>query len=127
MGALYLKPLDDRMAKAGCYYARFMDDWVILSPTRWKLREAVRIVNQTLTELKLEKHPDKTYIRKIEKGFDFLGHRFEPRGLGLALGTVKRFKERIARLYEQGADEYRIGQYVRRFKGWAKCPGPLAA
>jgi len=82
MGALYLKSMDDRMAKAGCYYARFMDDWVILSPTRWKLREAVKIVNQTLTELKLEKHPDKTYIGKIEKGFDFLGYRFEPRGLG---------------------------------------------
>jgi hypothetical protein len=27
--------------------------------------------------------------------------------------------ECIARLYEQGADEQRIGQYVRRFKGWA--------
>jgi hypothetical protein len=86
---------------------------------QWKLREPVRIVNQTLTELKLEKHPDKTYIGKIEKGFDFLGYRFEPRGLGLALGTLKRFKERITQLYEQGADEHRIGQYVRRFKGWA--------
>jgi hypothetical protein len=83
------------------------------------LREAVRIVNQTLTELKVEKHPDKTYIGTIEKGFDFLGYRFEPRGLGLALGTVKRFKERLALLYEQGADEHRIGQYVWRFKGWA--------
>ncbi len=48
----------------------------------------MRNVNQTLAELNLEKHPDKTYIGKIEKGFDFLGYRFEPRGLGLALGTV---------------------------------------
>jgi RNA-directed DNA polymerase len=119
MGALYLKPLDDRMAKAGYCYARFMDDWVILLPTRWKLREAVRVVNQTMTELKLEKHPDKTYIGKTEKGFDFLGYRFEPQGLGLALGTLKRFQERLARLYEQGADEHRIGQCVRRFQGWA--------
>ncbi len=36
MGALYLKPLDDRMAELGCFYARFMDDWVVLAPTRWK-------------------------------------------------------------------------------------------
>ncbi|NEO79425.1 reverse transcriptase domain-containing protein [Moorena sp. SIO4G3] len=26
MGALYLKPLDDRMAELGCFYVRFMDD-----------------------------------------------------------------------------------------------------
>ena len=38
MGALYLDVLDRRMAAAGLCYARFMDDWVILSPTRWALR-----------------------------------------------------------------------------------------
>ena len=35
MGALYLDVLDRRMAEAGLCYARFMDDWVILSPTRF--------------------------------------------------------------------------------------------
>jgi len=117
MGALYLKPLDDRLQ--GYHYTRFMDDWVILTTTRWELREAVRIVNQTLAELKLEKHPDKTYIGKIEKGFDFLGYRFEPQGLRLALGTYKRFTERVTQLYEQLASVECIGQYVRRFAGWA--------
>ena len=38
MGALYLDVLDRRMAAAGLCYARFMDDWVILSPTHWALR-----------------------------------------------------------------------------------------
>ncbi len=28
MGALYLKPLDDQMAQMGCFYVRYMDDWV---------------------------------------------------------------------------------------------------
>ncbi len=46
MGALYLKPLDDRLEETGLFYARFMDDWVIIAPTRWKLRKAVRIVNE---------------------------------------------------------------------------------
>ena len=49
MGALYLKLLDERVEATGLTYARFMDDWVILAPTRWKLREAIRLVNQTLT------------------------------------------------------------------------------
>ena len=38
IGALYLKPLDERMQGTGLFYARFMDDWVVLAPTRWKLR-----------------------------------------------------------------------------------------
>jgi hypothetical protein len=36
------------MAATGLAYARFMDDWVIPAPTRWKLREAIRLVTQTL-------------------------------------------------------------------------------
>jgi RNA-directed DNA polymerase len=45
MGALYLKRLDDRMAETGLFYARFMDDWVVLAPTRWKLRRAIKAAN----------------------------------------------------------------------------------
>ncbi len=72
MGAFYPKLLDERIEETGLPYARFMDDWVILAPTRWKLRGAVRLVNQTLAELKLEQHPDKTFIGRVSRGFDFL-------------------------------------------------------
>ncbi|MFI5453890.1 MAG: hypothetical protein ACHRXM_00400 [Isosphaerales bacterium] len=51
-----------------------MDDWVILAPTRWKLRAAIRLVNQTLAELKVEQHPDKPFIGRVSRGFDFLGY-----------------------------------------------------
>ncbi|MEN8221060.1 MAG: reverse transcriptase domain-containing protein [Pseudomonadota bacterium] len=40
MGALYLKPLDDAMAALDVTYIRFMDDWLIVVPSRWKLRAA---------------------------------------------------------------------------------------
>jgi len=46
------------------------------------------IVNQTLNELKVEKHPDKTFIGRIAKGFDFLGYSFEPKGLSIAPKTL---------------------------------------
>ncbi len=114
MGALYLKELDDSMEKTGLFYARYMDDWVILAPKKWKLRSAIKMVNQILYRLRLEKHPDKTFIGRIEKGFDFLGYVFSPSGLGIAQKTLKNFAERITRLYEQGADHIRIGQYVPR-------------
>jgi len=34
MGELYLKPLDDAVEATGPFYARFIDDWVIVAPTR---------------------------------------------------------------------------------------------
>ena len=46
----------------GALYLKLMDDWIVLSPNRWKLKKAIQIVNQTLNELKVEKHPDKTFI-----------------------------------------------------------------
>ena len=62
---------------------------------------AVRLVNQVLGSLSLSKHPDKTFIGRIEKGFDFLGYHFGPEGISVAKETVKRFVERATRLYEQ--------------------------
>jgi len=65
MGALYLQPLDERMERLGVFYARFMDDWVVLAPTRWKLRAAIREVNEVMAECKVKQHPTKTYIGRI--------------------------------------------------------------
>ncbi len=126
MGALFLDVLDRRVEGTGLCYVRFMDDWVVLAPTRWKLREAVAVVNQTLDELRVQQHPDKTFIGRVSRGFDFLGYRFSPSGLGVARPTVQRFVERVNRLYEQGADSLRIGQYVRRWCRWLVA-GLLAA
>jgi len=104
MGALYLKQLDDRMEKTGLFYARFMDDWIVIAPSRWKLRAAVRIVNKTLNILRIEKHPDKTFIGRVERGFNFLGYFMKPGLLTVSSETVKRFAERI---YLKQRDLYR--------------------
>lgn len=120
MGALYLKPLDDRMAEMGCFYVRYMDDWVILAPTRWKLRKAIKAVNGVMADLRVEKHPDKTFIGRISRGFDFLGYWFSPSGLGVALKTVERCLEKVSRLSELGASVGRIGEYMRRWWQWVR-------
>ncbi len=59
------------------------------------------MLNQTFSELKLEKHPDKTQIGRIEKGFDFLGYRFSPEGLSVAEKTIKKFLACAVRLHDQ--------------------------
>jgi hypothetical protein len=102
MGALYLSPLDEAMAALpGIRYTRFMDDWVILARSRWHLRRAVRVMNQVLAHLGLEQHPDKTFIGRVTRGFDFLGVDFQP-GAPLAPSAVSlaRKTEKIARLHE---------------------------
>ena len=90
--ALTLQRLDARIAANGMFYARFLDDGVILAPSRWKLRRAVRIVQQTLEELKVQTHPDKTFVGRVQRGFTFLGYRMNGVELvGVALPTGERF------------------------------------
>jgi hypothetical protein len=69
------------------------------------------------------KHPDKTFVGRIDRGFDFLGYRFTAVGLQLAAQTQQRFVERATRLQEQGAAASRIGQYVRHWLPWVRSGG----
>jgi RNA-directed DNA polymerase len=107
----------------GVFYVRFMDDILILALTRWQLRRAVKVVNQTLGALDLEKHPDKTFIGAVERGFDFLGYHFSPAGLAMAAKTIANFIEKASRLYEQKRGTVSavaaLGVYVRRWVMWA--------
>ncbi len=121
MGALFLDLLDRRMEAMRLFYIRFMDDWVVLAPTRWKLRQAVRLVNETLAELQVEQHPGKTFVGRTRRGFCFLGYEFHACGLaGIAEPTRQNFVSRITQLYEQGASQERIGDYVRRWWIWVR-------
>ena len=74
------------------------------------------------------KHPGKTFVSRIEKGFDFLGYHFSPRGLTLARQTIVNFLERAIRLYEQEPGEetapVRLGAYARRWERWTRSAAP---
>ena len=44
--ALIVQPESDlvkRMEATGLFYARFIDNWVVLATTRWKLRKATQL------------------------------------------------------------------------------------
>ncbi len=49
------RQLDQRMSNSGLFYVRFMDDILVLSPTRWKLRKAVKAINEVPGSLRMEK------------------------------------------------------------------------
>ncbi|MCZ6685722.1 MAG: reverse transcriptase domain-containing protein [Candidatus Dadabacteria bacterium] len=124
LGAFYLLDLDRKMERLDVKYVRYMDDILILAKTRWKLKKAIKVLNQTFDELKLGKHPDKTVIGRAEKGFDFLGYNISPEGLSLAKKTIENFIGRAIRLYEQepreGFASPQLGLYVRRWVQWTR-------
>jgi len=97
------------MARLGSVSVRYMDDWVVLAPTRWKLRMAIRAVNQVMARLRVRQHPDNTIIGRIARGFDFLGYRFSVAGLVVARQTVERCVVWLSQPDEQGAASSRIG------------------
>ncbi|MGR3716477.1 MAG: reverse transcriptase domain-containing protein [Thermohalobaculum sp.] len=81
IGAFFLHELDRWMETSGLFDVRFMDNILVLAPTPWKPRRAVKAVNEVLGASRLEKPPDKTFIGRIERGFGFLGVPFGRAGL----------------------------------------------
>ena len=122
IGAFFLNELDEGFEQDGLFYVRYMDDILILTQSRWRCRRAAKQLNEEFNQLKLEKHPDKTFIGRIEKGFDFLGYHFSLNGLMIANITWNKFAARLHRLYEQkkaSTDcDVILGEYVRRWQRW---------
>ena len=95
-----LYELDKEMEDKPVFYRRYMDDIIVLSPSRWKLRKAIKTVNQHFEKLKLKQHPDKTTIGRIKNGFDFLGYQFGEEKITVSKRTLKNHIRRITQLYE---------------------------
>lgn len=126
LGAIYLSAIDKQFAQQNVFYRRYMDDIVILSKTRWQNRRVVKVLNQWFNRLNITKHPGKTFIGKIEKGFDFLGYHFSRNSLRLAPNTIRKHVEHINQLYEQQKKKnatskeiaFILGEYVKRWQCW---------
>lgn len=101
IASFYLVELDNEMAQQPVFYRRYMDDIIVLSPSRGKLRKAIKTINQTFDRLKLKQHPDKTFIGRITKGFDFLGYQFGQEKLTVSPRTLTNHLRRLTQLYEQ--------------------------
>lgn len=89
-----------------------MDDILILSKTRWQNRRAVKMLNQWFKDLKVAQHPNKTFIGRIDKGFDFLGYHFSRQPLCMAATTVRKHVKRLKRLYEQQKAKHATDEQV---------------
>jgi RNA-directed DNA polymerase len=110
-GAWFLRELDIALVQQNIFYRKFMDDWIVLANTRNHLRKTIKMAEQVLSRLKLKKHPYKTFIGWIKKGFDFLGYMFTTEGLQISVKCKERCRVKIIQLYERVANLFRIGLY----------------
>jgi len=97
---VYLNPLDlfiKHTLKAK-YYFRYVDDFVILDTPARKLENYIKRINGFLKKnLLLELHLEKTFIREIEEGIDFLGYIVRPDYILVRKRVVKNFKKKISK------------------------------
>lgn len=128
MGAALLYHVDSHFAASqGIFYARYMDDFVLLTRTRWQLRRCVKQLHEFFNLGGFETHPDKTQLGRIEHGFDWLGVWFTPEGTTIAPRALENYRVQRLRLYEQArrrglsateASE-RVQAYEVRWNRWA--------
>jgi len=73
-----------------------MDDWVVMTNNHHKLRQLVRQNQHIVTKINQNLHPEKTYIGKIAKDFDFLGYFFDGKILTPSKESIRRCQEKQA-------------------------------
>lgn len=127
LAAFYLYEMDVAFTyMSDTRYIRYMDDFVILTRTRWQLRRAVRRLNQWFQLFGMQQHPGKTFIGRVDKGFDWMGFQLANCGLiGIGLRAQQNHVRKGRRLYEQlqnrPADERdgRMAIYEQAWLTWA--------
>ncbi len=89
------------------HYARYTDDFVIVSHNKSHLEKILPRLKSFLAEkLALVLHPDKVSIRKYRQGADFLGYVVLPHNIAVRTRTKKRMFRKMAEratAYHNGA------------------------
>ena len=126
LAAFHLFIIDDHFANIPhLYYARYMDDFIILTATKWQLKRAVAALNHLFNFFGFKQHPDKTFIGHITKGFDWMGFWFTEQGCTqVAPRAHCNHIIKLNRLYEQvrklpaKQQAIRMMSYLTRWERW---------
>lgn len=128
IGGSLLRHVDQYFAtREELFYARYMDDFIFFTKTRWHLRKAVKRLHEFFDVGGFETNPDKTQLGRMEHGFDWLGLWYAPEGPRIAARALENHRVRVARLYEQARHrrltsaetEVLVREYEARWNRWA--------
>lgn len=92
----YLDAIDRRITEGfGCgAYVRYMDDFVVWSADRGRLKGVWESAGSLLTEMGLE-FKGSPFLNRTSHGMDFLGHRIHPDRITLNRRSRQRFIRRL--------------------------------
>jgi len=115
------KDLYSHVLKSDAYHCyESIDHGVLLELLKhYVLRQVIRLTHKVLTQLKLTMHPDKTFLGRIKKGFDFLGVHFSDTPK-ISKTSQENHRVKLARRYAQGARVACIGAYKARWTSWCR-------
>ncbi|HDO1322459.1 TPA: transposase [Aeromonas veronii] len=127
IGAALLTELDSQIsALPGLWYLRFMDDFLLMTTRRWPLRRAIRLLMQNLAKEGFSRHPDKTQIGRLERGFDWLGLEYTGTHWQVGPRALQRYRQRCDEHYGRARrsglsirEAYaRVNLYQQRWRAW---------
>lgn len=105
------------------FYARYMDDFVAILPSKQAAQEALREMGEVVNSLGLSLNP-KTCIYPYQRGIDFSGYRIWPTHILPRKRNIKRARKdfkRLARRYAEGRiDLPRVRERVMSFLAYTK-------
>lgn len=101
------------------YYFRYMDDIVILVPSKEMAKEALARITVELNALKLTVK-NNWRIAPVSYGIDFIGYKFYPTHTMLRKRIKLHMQRRVRQLVKQGVDDATFKRQMASHFGWCK-------
>jgi len=118
---IYLNELDEfvKYELREKYYVRYMDDFLILNESKYKLHKVKDKIELFLSSIKLKFHPKKVNIFPVRLGVDFLGYRIFRDYRLIRKSTVKRFIRNVNRkIKRHNLDLISFDKLLESFNSW---------
>ncbi|NET67479.1 MAG: group II intron reverse transcriptase/maturase [Moorea sp. SIO1G6] len=122
-------------------FIRFADDFVVLTESKEDAEEAKAIIKKWLTKKGLTLSEEKTKIRNLKEGFDFLGWNFRKyptsaRKSGMVTlikpskKNIQKFRNEIKETFQKlkgGSAKTVVGKLNSKIRGWGNYHSGVAA
>ena len=96
---IVLNQLDWALDNAGYRFARYADDFVVVTSSHQQAQEALTTVTHVVeTELGLLLSPEKTHVSTFGKGYEFLGFSLSSRSRRMRDKSLRKFKDKVREL-----------------------------
>jgi hypothetical protein len=88
--------IDQALEQAGYKFARYADDFIVMTKTAEELPAALSFVREVVEgKLKMKLSEDKTSLTNFKRGFRFLGYSFTGKYKGISHKSLGKLKDNI--------------------------------